>query len=131
MAHSQQAVRLLDMLHPVEIVIAHPDMGVALQFVGDARHRDAALDMADGLPRDAVQHRIGIGPDVAGRQLQHDQPQRHTDMRRGDADAGRAAHRVEQIGRKLAQIGVEAHDGRRRHAQTRIGKTQDRTWRHT
>jgi len=51
-------------------------------------------------------------------------------MRRGDADAGRIPHRVEQIGRELAQIGIETRDRGGGHAQARIGKAQDRPDRH-
>ncbi len=98
---------------------------MAFELIGDARHRDAALGVADGLARDLIQLRIDIDADVARRELEHHEPRQDADMRSGDAYARRVPHGLEQIVGKRAQIGVETQDGGRGQAQTRVGETQD------
>lgn len=47
-------------------------------------------------------------------------------MGRRDADAGRGAHGLEQIGCELAQGVVEGGDGAGRHREPAVGVTEDR-----
>ena len=46
---------------------------------------------------------VAEAPDRTRVELEHHDAQRHADMRRGDADAGRGTHGLEQILRQLAQ----------------------------
>ena len=45
-------------------------------------------------------------------QVDHQQPLRHADLDRGEADAGRVVHRLEHVGDQRAQLVVDRLDGR-------------------
>jgi len=50
-------------------------------------------------------------------------------MRCRDADARRCAHRFQEIIGQRGEVRIEPFHGRCRHAQPRIGKSQDRSYR--
>src|SRR5215213_7230046 len=66
-ADSHQAFRLLLTSHSVKTPVAHPNPGMALKLVGDARHGDAPLHMPDhvgGGPNDVrinIDVRLAVG----------------------------------------------------------------------
>jgi len=66
--------------------------------------------------------RIDIGPRAIDRiEVEHHDPQRNADMRRGDPDTGCGVHRLEQVACELAQRAVKHGDGLRRQRKARVG----------
>ena len=55
--------------------------------------------------------RRSLGCVFAGRDVDHEQPQRHADLRRGQADARRGVHRLGHVFDERAQLVVEAVTG--------------------
>ncbi|MBB6169268.1 hypothetical protein HNQ73_002905 [Chelatococcus composti] len=74
--------------------------------------------------------RVDVEAWLLVRQLDDDEPQRNADVRRGDPDARRGPHRVEEVVRQGVQRLVEGDDGGRHLAQARIRKHHDRSCRH-
>src|SRR6266849_140465 len=89
-ADSAQARRFLGLHVAVDVVIADPDARMAPDVVVDTGHRDAAFLMQDRLGRRPNDLRIDVGPRaIDGVEVEHHDPQRDADMRRGDPDPRR------------------------------------------
>src|SRR4051794_38119953 len=124
-AHGVQAVGLLALHVAVEIPEADPHARVALHLVVDAGHRDTALALRAHLGRGPLDLRVDVGLRTTPTELEHDDAQGDADMRRGDADAGRGAHRLQQVGCQLAQAAVEGGDGAGGHCEPAVGIADD------
>ena len=99
---------------------------MTLDVVVDAGHRDAAFLMGEHLGRGPDDLRIDIGPRALdGVEVEHHDPQRDADMRRGDPDPRRGVHGVKQVLRQVAQRAVKRGHGLRRERKPRVGITYD------
>ena len=82
--------------------------------------------MRDHLGRSPDDLRIDIGPRAVDRvEVEHDHAQGDTNMWCGDPDAGGGVHRVEQVGREIAQCAVERVHRLRRERKPRVGIADD------
>ena len=125
-ADGAQALRFLGLDVAVDIAIGDPDARMTRDVVVDAGHRDAAFLMLDHLGRCPDDLRIDIGPRAVDRvEVEHHDPQRDADVRRGDPDPGRGVHRLEQVLRQVAQRAVEHGHGLRRKRKPGVGITDD------
>jgi hypothetical protein len=96
----------------VEIMVTKPDRIRPYDLIGHPRHRDTALGVAAGLFRGRDDLRIDIDPDTfLATELYHRHALKNPDMRRGDADAGCRAHRIQQVCGKRAKLIAERCDG--------------------
>lgn len=103
------------------ILKPHLDFGRPLNLVGKARHGDASFHMPHRLCGLADDFRVDVGEDSSRRQLQNENALLDADMGGGDADAGRGAHRVDQVGDQIVQLLVENRDRRADFGQTGMG----------
>jgi len=68
---------------------------------------------------------------IDGIEVEHHDPQRDADMRRRDPDAGRGAHRLQQVARQFVQRIVKRRDGPRREREPGVGIANDGADGHT
>ena len=112
----------------VHVLAVRDDVRAAYAVEGEPGDRQAALRPFLGLVAGKVQHGVDqvtrlLIVDVIG-----EHPQRDTDLRRGQADAGRVEHRLLEIGDQLAQFAVEVRHRFSRGAQHRVAEEPD--WDH-
>ncbi len=97
-ADRAQALRFLGLQVAVDVAIADADARMTRYVVVDAGHRDAAFLMQDHLGRRPNNLRIDIGPrTVDGVEVEHHDPQRNADVRRGDPDPRRGVQGLQQV----------------------------------
>ena len=107
---------------------------VAGHHAAQPRHRQAPFPaLLDGIAQrreDRVdehgrRHGRRIGIALHALETEHNQPQRHTDLGRGQPGALRGAHRLEHIGDQFMQRGAEIRHRLADAQQTRITHAQD------